>query len=164
MLTEQAALTSLSTDFSNGGINHHQISPYDDNGGTSVAIAGEDYAIIASDTRQSQGYLINSRYAPKCWKLTDKSVLASCGFYGDATALLMNLQYRLKMYEFDHNKPMPVTALAQMLSITLYQKRFFPYYVHNILAGVDEQGKGCVFNYDPVGSYERYAYQAAGSA
>lgn len=25
-------------------------------------------------------------------------------------------------------------------------------------------GRGCVFSYDPVGSYERYTYQASGSA
>ena len=63
---------------------HHSsgFSPYTDNGGyaswgsliiirfrTSLAIAGADYCVIASDTRQSEGYSINSRYAPKTVKL-----------------------------------------------------------------------------------------------
>ena len=59
---------------------------------------------------------------------------------------------------------MNVGALAQMLSTTLYGKRFFPYYVFNILGGLDEHGKGAVFSYDPVGNFERENWRAGGSA
>jgi len=51
-----------------------------------------------------------------------------------------------------------------MISTILYSKRFFPYYVYNILGGVDEQGKGGVYSFDPVGSYEREFCRAAGAA
>ncbi|KAI9159286.1 Proteasome subunit beta type-6 [Blastocladiella emersonii ATCC 22665] len=140
-----------------------RVDPYADNGGTAVAIAGEDYAIIAADTRQSEGYNINSRNAPKAFQLNESTVVSCCGFYADATALTTYLKQRIVQYEFDHDKPMSTPALAQLLSITLYGKRFFPYYVHNILAGLDEEGRGCIFNYDPVGSFEKYRWQAAGS-
>lgn len=36
---------------------------------SSMAIAGANYCVIAADTRQSEGYSINSRYAPKAFKL-----------------------------------------------------------------------------------------------
>jgi len=36
---------------------------------------------------------------------------------------------------------MRTPALAQKLSETLYKKRFFPYYVFNIVGGLDAQGK-----------------------
>lgn len=59
---------------------------------------------------------------------------------------------------------MTTPAAAQMLSIMLYHKRFFPYYVSNILAGLDEQGKGCIYSYDPIGHCEKTTYRAGGSA
>jgi hypothetical protein len=46
------------------------------------------------------------------------------------------------MYEQQHNKEMSVKAAAQMLSNTLYYRRFFPFYVNCILAGLDDEGAG----------------------
>ena len=48
---------------------------------------------------------------------------------------------RLQQYFHQHNKQISTPALAQMLSNTLYYKRFFPYYSFNIVGGLDEQGR-----------------------
>ena len=52
------------------------------------------------------------------------------------------LDAKLKQYKHTHGKTMSCEALAQMLSSTLYYRRFFPYYTYNIIAGIDNQGKG----------------------
>uniref|UniRef100_A0A452GVB4 Proteasome 20S subunit beta 1 n=1 Tax=Gopherus agassizii TaxID=38772 RepID=A0A452GVB4_9SAUR len=52
-----------------------------------------------------------------------------------------------------------------LLSTVLYSRRFFPYYVYNIIGGLDEEEeKGAVYSFDPVDSYQRDAFKAGGSA
>ncbi|KAG6508396.1 proteasome subunit beta type-1-like [Zingiber officinale] len=136
---------------------------YENNGGTCVAIAGSDYCVIAADTRLSVGYSIYTRDYSKICKLADKCVLATSGFQGDMKALQKNLAARHLIYQHQHNKQMGCPVMAQHLSNTLYYKRFFPYYTFNILGGLDSDGKGCVFTYDAVGSYERVGYSAQGT-
>ncbi|KAG0502866.1 hypothetical protein HPP92_002938 [Vanilla planifolia] len=143
---------------------------YENNGGTCVAIAGLDYCVVAADTRLSVGYSIYTRDHSKICKLdlracifrADKCVwhlLAS----GDMKALQKNLAARHLIYQHQHNKQMSCPAMARLLSNTLYYKRFFPYYTFNILGGLDDEGKGCVYTYDAVGSYERVGYSCQGT-
>ncbi|KAL5012148.1 hypothetical protein ScPMuIL_010699 [Solemya velum] len=139
-------------------------SPYSFNGGTVLAIAGDDFSVIASDTRLSEGFSIHSRDVEKTYKLTGTTVLGSCGFHGDVLTLTKMIEARLKTYKQHHQKTMSTSAIAAMLSTMLYYRRFFPFYTYNIVAGLDDEGKGCVFSFDPVGSYEREAYRAGGSA
>ncbi|KAM8953776.1 proteasome subunit beta type-1 [Pelodytes ibericus] len=142
----------------------HRFNPYSFNGGTVLALAGDDFALVASDTRLSEGYSIHSRHTPKCYKLTDKTVIGCSGFHGDCLTLTKIIEARLKMYKHSNNKTMTSGAIAAMLSTILYSRRFFPYYVYNIIGGLDEEGKGAVYSFDPVGSYQRDAYKAGGSA
>jgi len=138
-------------------------SPYDNNGGTCVAIAGADYCVVAADTRMSTGFSILTRDHSKIHQITEKSVLASSGFQADIRALQKNLDARHQIYQHQHSKQMSCPAMAQLLSNTLYYKRFFPYYAFNVLGGLDNEGKGCVYTYDAVGSYERAGYSSQGT-
>lgn len=145
---------------------------YTDNGGSTLGITGGDFAILAGDTRSTSGYNINSRYAPKLYRIggNDETgegariVLSLVGFAADGVALQERLNAIVKMYKYQHGKDMSVKACAQRLATILYSKRFFPYYVQAILGGLDEDGKGALYSYDPVGSYEREQCRAAGAA
>ncbi|KAF2168963.1 hypothetical protein M409DRAFT_20976 [Zasmidium cellare ATCC 36951] len=150
----------------------HAFYPYTDNGGSTLGISGQDFAILAGDTRSTSGYNINTRYAPKLFKIGgdgpnntgSKIVLSVVGFAADGRALKERLDTVVKMYKYQHGKDISVGACAQRLSHILYSKRFFPYYVTAILGGIDEEGKGALYSYDPVGSYEREQCRAAGAA
>lgn len=51
------------------GAKQHSFNPYTDNGGSIMAIAGKDFCVVAGDTRQSEGYQIQTRYKPKVFRL-----------------------------------------------------------------------------------------------
>eukprot|EP01092_Planopodium_desertum_P004029 TRINITY_DN17820_c0_g1_i2.p1 TRINITY_DN17820_c0_g1~~TRINITY_DN17820_c0_g1_i2.p1 ORF type:complete len:233 (-),score=46.63 TRINITY_DN17820_c0_g1_i2:46-744(-) len=138
-------------------------SPYENNGGTTLAVCGDKFAVVAADTRMSNGYSISTRDRPKLIKLTDKAVLASSGMTADILALHKLLKIRLTQYEHKEEKQMPTVAIAQLLSNTLYYRRFFPFYTFNVLAGIDEAGEGWCFSYDAVGSFEKVKYASSGT-
>ena len=99
-----------------------QFNQYTDNGGTILAIAGADFTVIAGDTRQSEGYSIQTRYAPKVFRLyvdrtlprfssdrlahlrfvsrlyrTDRAVLAVNGFAADGNMFVKKVKQRLEV-------------------------------------------------------------------
>ncbi|KAK1052854.1 Proteasome subunit beta type-6 [Friedmanniomyces endolithicus] len=155
-----------------GGQTQHSFYPYTDNGGSTLGISGDSFTILAGDTRSTSGYNINTRHEPKLFRIggsgpTHKNariVLSVVGFAADGRALQERLDTIVKLYRYQHGKDISVHACAQRLSHILYGKRFFPYYVTAILGGIDEEGKGALYSYDPVGSYEREYCRAAGAA
>ncbi|CAE7643545.1 PBF1, partial [Symbiodinium microadriaticum] len=94
---------------------------------------------------------------------TGQTVLATAGGLSDTDTLRRMLSARLTQYEHGNNKVMSTAAAAQLLSVTLYYRRFFPYYSFCLIAGLDADGKGAVYGYDAVGSFKRDDYGAMGS-
>lgn len=129
-----------------------------------VAISGDDFAIIGADTRLSSGYTIHTRDQRKLFRLTDNCVLSSTGCWSDIQAMTSLISARMQMYKHQHQRTMSTNAIAQMVSILMYNRRFFPYYTSTIIAGMDVNGQGKVYSYDPIGNCEETTYRAGGSA
>merc|ERR1712127_998037 len=142
----------------------HGFHPYETNGGSIISVAGADFAVIGSDSRLSEGYSILSRAQPHLYQLQSNAVIGSVGFHGDCLTFTKTLEIRLKMYEHEHNKKASTPAIAQLASTMLYNRRFFPFYVNTVVAGINREGEGCIYSYDPVGSYERECFRAGGSS
>ncbi len=94
---------------------------------------------------------------------TDKAVLAVNGFAADGNIFVKRLRQRLEVclplpvflklvfisyafhlkkqwYRHAHSKEMPIQAIARLIQTMLYGQRFFPYYIFNILGGIEEDG------------------------
>lgn len=67
---------------------------------SSIAIAGDDFVMLASDTRLTQGYNILSRQQTKCFKLTSETMLSSTGCWADVLTLTKILEARLTVSIF----------------------------------------------------------------
>ena len=140
-----------------------QWSPYEDNGGTCIGVAGKDFVVMAGDTRLSTGYSIVSRDVAKGTVLSEKTVIMSAGMQADRFTFHKLLHARLAQFQFMHQQTMSTQSVAQMISGTLYSRRFFPYYTFNVVGGLDEEGKGAIYGYDAIGSFERMPYCVTGS-
>jgi hypothetical protein len=122
-------------------------------------------AALASGHLNKSIFMIDKCVLPRTHgNSSNNCVLATGGMYADATTLVKVLEQRLTWYTFAHEGTMSAPAMAQMLAITLYGRRFFPYYVWNTLGGLDTDGSGAVFSYDPVGNFEKRKWNCAGSA
>ncbi|VDN98934.1 unnamed protein product [Rodentolepis nana] len=127
---------------------------------------GKDYAIVASDTRltdENMGLLF-SRSSPHIYEVGPNIRLLLTGFHGDVLTFVKLIEAKVKEYRYHHKKDITVKALANLVSVSLYSRRFFPYYVSTILAGIDENGKGAIYDYDPVGNYDRVVFRALGTS
>ena len=138
--------------------------PYVDNKGTCAAVAGANYVIAAADTRVSTGYSAQSRESPKIFEITERCALAMSGMRADMVELAKQLRRGAVEYRHAHGRSMTTEAVAQALSNTLYQRRFFPYYAFCVLTGVLSDGSAACYEYDAVGSYERRFLASTGSA
>ena len=116
--------------------------------------------MTATDTRVSSGYSILSRSHSKTVKLTEKCILTSAGMVADVETLHKNLLVKIRQYKMQNKREPGVENIAQLLSNTLYGRRFMPFYAFNLLCGVNKEGKGVVYGYDAVGSYGSETYGA----
>mmetsp|Transcript_1328 Transcript_1328/g.1116 ORF Transcript_1328/g.1116 Transcript_1328/m.1116 type:complete len:243 (-) Transcript_1328:100-828(-) len=141
----------------------NDFNPYQDNGGTCIAVPGADFCVVSTDNRVSKGYTIATRNGSKITKLTERCVITTSGMLADQITLHKVLKNRVARYVHEHRREPTVGAVAQMLSNILYYKRFFPYYTFNMIASIDENGQGKVYGYDAIGSYESIPCGAQGS-
>jgi 20S proteasome subunit beta 6 len=139
-----------------------KFDPYVDNGGTVVGITGKNYAIIATDTRLSESYVIRSRNITKIFEVSKGVYLAASGCLSDTIALSKVMQSEMKLYEWQNEREPTVSVLAHCLANVLYSRRNFPYFSVCAVAGLDEFGNGALYRYDALGSFERVRAVCAG--
>ena len=84
--------------------------------------------------------------------------MATTGMAADFRALRKAMAIRLKDYEYKQRCEAPTSAVAALLSYSLYMKRHFFYYANNLCCGLNEEGDGVVYGYDVIGSTEPKTY------
>lgn len=137
---------------------------YANNGGAVLAVAGNDYVVVAADTRLSKGLAVLSSACSRLWELCPGVWLGVGGCLADTRALAEAMQDMCDEYRFEHGRAPSVESVAQALSSTLYTRRQMPYYTFCILGGLDQFAlSGALFTYDAVGNVERVRSACTGS-
>jgi len=123
------------------------------NGGAVVAMTGKNCVAIASDTRfgvQAQTLAMDK---PKLYKINDKTVVGLGGLATDNQTLIENLRFRVNLYKLREERDVQPSVLAHLLSSMLYEKRFGPFFVEPVVAGLDgPEHKPFICSMDLIGA------------
>ena len=74
------------------------------------------------------------------------------------------MKLKADRYKWDSLRSLSISSMSSLLSHTLYQRRFMPYYSFCTLVGLDAEGRGAVYKYDAIGSCERVTATCSGKA
>ena len=140
-----------------------QWNPYNNNGGTAIGITGTDFVMVGTDTRLSANYSIDCRHKSRVFPMTKKAMIVATGFDADIDAFITRMRNILINYQQEHFKELSTESLAHSVSNILYSKRFFPYEVNILVAGIGQNGQGLLYGYDPVGCIESLHYDTNGT-
>eukprot|EP00667_Euglena_gracilis_P020915 EG_transcript_22742 len=122
------------------------------NGGAVMAMIGKECVALASDMRFGQQFNTIATTRPKVHEVTDKCYVGLAGLATDTQTLLEKLKFRTNLYKLREERDISPKALAALLSSMLYERRFGPWFVEPIVAGLDENNQPYVHGMDLIGA------------
>lgn len=134
--------------------------------GTSVGLKYEDGIALASDTRSTTRYLVQSKEVQKIFKIQDNIGVAISGLAGDAQNLVDLIKSESNLYKIEKRKQIQPKSMARLTSNIFHSRRMFPYIVSIIMGGVGEDGPKLYF-LDPAGGQlaeEKFACGGTGAS
>ncbi|TPP39649.1 Proteasome subunit beta type [Fasciola gigantica] len=108
------------------------------NGSAVIAMAGDHCAAIASDLRFGVNLQTVSMDFSKVQQLGPRIFVGFPGLVTDNQTVFQRLQFRKNVYELRENKSVKPQILTTMLANLLYERRFGPYFVEPVVAGIDQ--------------------------
>lgn len=133
----------------NGYINWLTSEKY--NGAAIIAMAGKDCVGIACDTRLGMQAQTVAMDFQKVFRVTDKTFLGLAGLATDVQSVSQLLKFKLNMYKMNEERDIKPKTLSALLSNMMYEKRFGPWFVEPVIAGLTEDNKPFLSSMDCLG-------------
>jgi 20S proteasome subunit beta 3 len=87
------------------------------------------------------------------YRIGEKLFIGLAGLATDSQTLYEKLKFRLNLYRLREEREMRPPTFASLVSQVLYEKRFAPYYVEPVIAGLDgPENKPYVCAMDLIGA------------
>jgi len=122
------------------------------NGAAIIAMTGKDCVAIATDTRlgvQAQTVATNFQ---KVFQVNAKTFIGLGGLATDVQTVSQRLRFKMNMYKMREEREMKVKTFANLVSSMMYERRFGPWFVQPVIAGLDDDNKPYVSSMDCLGS------------
>ncbi|EEH19146.2 proteasome component PUP3 [Paracoccidioides brasiliensis Pb03] len=121
-------------------------------GGACVAMVGKDCVAIACDLRLGLQALTVSNNFPKIFNYAPSTYLGLTGLATDVSTVSDVLRFKVNMYRLREERQISPQTLANLVSSSLYEKRFGPYFVSPVLAGINNTtGEPFICGFDSIG-------------
>lgn len=107
------------------------------NGAAIIAMKGKECVAIASDRRFGiQAQTVGMDFQ-KIFEMGPRLYLGLPGLATDVQTVHERLRFRLNLYELRENRRIKPKTFVSMVSNLLYERRFGPYFVEPVIAGLD---------------------------
>jgi len=124
------------------------------NGAAVVAMAGKNCVAIAADRRFGiQGQTVGTDFQ-KVFEMGPKLYCGLPGLATDTQTVSQRLKFRQNLYELRENRQMKPRTFMNMLSNMLYERRFGPYFIEAVIAGLDPNNEPFIATTDTIGCPE----------
>ncbi|KAI9289847.1 nucleophile aminohydrolase [Umbelopsis sp. AD052] len=121
------------------------------NGGSVVAMVGKNCVAIASDKRLGQQFMTVSTNFQKIFPASEKTYIGLPGLATDVLTLSERFRFNINMYNMEEERDIEPKTVAHMISSTLYQRRFGPYFVEPVVAGLSKDNTPFICAMDLIG-------------
>eukprot|EP00752_Nemacystus_decipiens_P001230 g1229.t1 len=122
------------------------------NGAAILAMTGKNCVGICSDSRLGNQAQTVATDFEKIFKMGDKLMVGLPGLATDVITMKELLTFRLNLYRLREEREIKPETFSALLSHILYQKRFGPYFVEPIVAGLKEDNTPFISAFDLIGA------------
>ena len=130
-------------------------------------MAGKNCVAIATDTRLSTELMTIDGNFQRVFKVNDKCLMGLSGLGTDVQTFNSTMKFKLNLNKLGEGRDMKASTFAKLISTSLYEKRFGPYFVSPIVAGLDKisdtEYKPVIAEYDSVGYMAEDVFMCGGT-
>ncbi|MFY3741868.1 MAG: proteasome beta subunit [Candidatus Nitrosomirales archaeon] len=130
-------------------------------GATAVGVTFDSGVVLAAEKRLAFGTYIVSKSGKKTFRITDHVGAACAGMVADMQILIRQIEAFAKIRALEMRRPVPPNSIAKMVSVMLFERRYFPLLTQVIIGGIDT--KPVIYTLDPLGSLLPDDFAAAGT-
>lgn len=115
-------------------------------------MVGKDCVAIACDLRLGMQALTVSNNFPKIFSYGPSTYLGLTGLATDVSTVSDLFRYKVNMYRLREERNISPQTLANLVSSSLYERRFGPFFVSPVIAGINHTtGKPFICGFDSIG-------------
>ncbi len=115
-------------------------------------MVGKDCVAIACDLRLGLQALTVSNNFPKVFQYGDNVFLGLTGLATDVATVSDLFRYKVNMYRLREERHIAPRTFANLVSSSLYERRFGPYFISPVVAGLDpKSGAPFICGFDSIG-------------